>query len=228
MNMKVLNPKLWDNDKLKPEVKSKITEIVTEFIEYIGMDIDVLDIHIVGSNAGYNYTANSDLDIHVIINYDDVEASKEVVGVLCNLEKAMFSRAYDIKIRGIEVELYIEDINTTTVSNGIYSVYKDRWVKHPTPEDASDVNIEVELSKIRNVISKASTSGDKNKIKSILNQLYLLRKNAISRVGEHSKGNMIFKTLRNEGTLDGLKTKLRDIMSRELSLEQTRINRKKR
>jgi hypothetical protein len=39
----------------------------------------------------------------------------------------------DIKIHGIEIELYIQDIRSTTVSNGIYSICDNVWIKEPKP-----------------------------------------------------------------------------------------------
>ena len=45
---------------------------------------------------------------------------------------------FDIK-SGIGVELYVEDINTSSVSNGIYSVSQNRWIKEPVVvEDPTD------------------------------------------------------------------------------------------
>ena len=68
-----LNPKLWDNDKLKCEVKEKILQIVEYFKNYIDFPLDIVDINLVGSNASFNYTANSDLDIHIIVSFEFID-----------------------------------------------------------------------------------------------------------------------------------------------------------
>jgi hypothetical protein len=64
---KTLNPKLFKNNKLIDEVRTKIFSIVNEFKEFIEIPINILDIRIVGSNASYNYNEHSDLDIHLIV-----------------------------------------------------------------------------------------------------------------------------------------------------------------
>ena len=66
----VLNPLLFDeNDELKPEIKEAIEKIVNQFVEDLKTDsvkIEVKDVILVGSNVSYNYTKDSDLDIHII------------------------------------------------------------------------------------------------------------------------------------------------------------------
>ncbi|MBO7078962.1 MAG: hypothetical protein J6W64_04030 [Bacilli bacterium] len=66
--------------ELKPEVKEKIDMIVNEFLETLNQDdidnIKISDIILVGSNVSYNYTSNSDIDIHIRIDlsiYDEPE-----------------------------------------------------------------------------------------------------------------------------------------------------------
>ena len=67
-----LNPKLWDiNSQLMlPEVRQKLIDIVSAFEDYIDVPINIVDAQVCGSNASYNYTSNSDLDLHVIANFD--------------------------------------------------------------------------------------------------------------------------------------------------------------
>ena len=67
-----LNPKLFKDNKIKSNVRQAILDIVGEFKEFLEIPINVLDIRIVGSNAAYNYKDDSDLDIHLIVNFDDV------------------------------------------------------------------------------------------------------------------------------------------------------------
>lgn len=62
----ILNPKLWFNDKLKPEVAEKLNDISKEFLDFIELPINLVDIDIVGSNASYNYNSQSDIDLHLL------------------------------------------------------------------------------------------------------------------------------------------------------------------
>ena len=127
-----LNPLLWDkNNKLHEDVKTKIVNIVNQFLASIDLDIQAIDVVIVGSNASYNYTSTSDIDVHIITNYMDISADTEIVTLLFNQLRSKFNSTYDITIHGLDVELYVEDVNTSVTSNGIYSVIYDSWIKFP-------------------------------------------------------------------------------------------------
>ena len=62
-----LNPDLWENNRLKPEVRLALFKIAREFIKFINVeDIKLTDITVSGSNASFNYTPVSDIDLHLI------------------------------------------------------------------------------------------------------------------------------------------------------------------
>ena len=55
-----LNPKIWNSDNtMKDDVYQKLLEISNEFIKYIEIPLNIVDIEVVGSNASYNYNENS-------------------------------------------------------------------------------------------------------------------------------------------------------------------------
>lgn len=214
-----LNPKIWKDNKIDPEVRNKLLETADEFIEYIDIPIDVVDVHILGSNAGFNYTETSDLDLHLVVNFDTIPASDEILQALYNAKKSSFNETYNISIHGIPVELYVEDIKANTISNGIYSLEKDMWVKYPAKEEIPDVNVDDLVSKYNQIIQEAMTSNDLDKMKNVLDSIYLLRKNSLACCGEYSKGNQTFKALRSQGSLEELRNRIYDETSKELSLE---------
>ena len=127
-----LNRKLFsEDDKLYDIVRDKLLSIVEKFIEYSELDINVADIQLVGSNASYNYSEDSDLDVHIISNFDLIDAPKELLQSLYNAKKTQFNDKFNIKIRGINVEMYVQDVNDGIQSNGIYSVLNNEWIKFP-------------------------------------------------------------------------------------------------
>ena len=224
MQHDTLNPKLWlDNNTLKPEVRSKILEITKEFQNYLEIPINFIDVHLLGSNASYNYNENSDLDVHVIVNFDYLNAPDEWLQIFFNLQKKSFNDEYDIKIKGIDVELYVEDVNAGTISNGIYSVFKNKWIKKPTYTIIPKVDLEPELSNTREAVLKVISNDNLELAQRVLDNLYMLRKNSLARAGEYSKGNLIFKAIRNEGLLDLLKDRIKQEISKELSLESLKL-----
>ena len=66
---KRLNPKLWSKGQLKKDVRFHLLEIAQNFIDFIGIEpLGLQDITISGSNAGYTFSRNSDLDLHLVVN----------------------------------------------------------------------------------------------------------------------------------------------------------------
>ena len=223
-----LNPKLWQQDgTLRPEVHDKLIEIQNEFIEQLNennIPVAVLDAWIVGSNASYNYTEQSDLDLHIIVDSSASSCDAAVLQILYNYFKSNFNSKYDISIHGIDVELYIEDVNSNAVSNGIYSLKQDKWIKKPIKADIPEVQIDSELlqkwtDKYNNVVAGVSAQT----AQSLVNELYLLRKQSLATEGEYGQGNLIFKEFRNNGYLDKLKEIAASDKSKELSLESRKL-----
>ena len=134
-----LNPKLWEGTELKPEVKEKINFIVNEFIKNLQEDninIQVDDILLVGSNCAYNYTEDSDLDIHILANTDALkDCDQNIVSKLYSAYRTIFNKKFDIDFYGIPVEIFVETNETPRISNGVYSVMQEKWIKEPVMED---------------------------------------------------------------------------------------------
>lgn len=222
-----LNKKIFDLDtnKMFPEVRNACLDVVDEFINQITdktvkSKLDIKDIILVGSNASYNYTKYSDLDIHIVVDLAEIcKCCPEIVQSLFNAEKQRFNITYDISIKGINAEVYVEDIRSSTVSNGIYSILNNEWIKFPKIIVPPSVNIDEELSKYLDKVFTALSSDDLYTVKSTIDELYLLRKNSLSSEGEYSKGNLVFKEIRNRGLLDELKDEMYELTSKELSLE---------
>ena len=217
-----LNPKFWENDQLRPEVEEKLDDIIDQFILELqnnDIPIKVLDARLVGSNASFNYTDNSDLDVHIVANFADTSCDVPVLNLLYNYFKKNFNDKYVISIHGVPVELYIEDINSSAISNGIYSLYKREWIKFPEPIEIPDVDITDIFNKYKEKYQEIVKNQDAKAASDLIDELYLLRKDSIVTDGEYGEGNLVFKEFRNKGYLDNLKQLLVDETSKELSLE---------
>lgn len=217
---KELNPKIWEDKKLREDVRETIIDIVSEFMDNLIIPVEILDVRVVGSNASYNYTEHSDLDVHIISNLELVGSPTEIVQALYNSERSNFNRTHNIKIKGIEVELYVEDVNSAVTSNGIYSVIDDVWIKEPQIIKERSVIIDKnELQGLVNSVQSVLDDGDSDDIKDCINMLYLMRKDSIATDGEYGVGNLLFKEIRNRGLLSALKDKYNEMISDELTLE---------
>jgi hypothetical protein len=75
-----LNPKLWDNFELDGEVREQLIKIAQDFYESTELKADVKDIILTGSLANYNWSEKySDYDLHILIDFDDVDDNVELV-----------------------------------------------------------------------------------------------------------------------------------------------------
>lgn len=221
-----LNPKLFDkNEKLFPEVQKALLEVKDYFLENLEIPVNVLESHLVGSNASFNYTKDSDIDLHLVVNFESITAPKELVQAYFNGEKASFNNNYNITIHKLPVEVYVEDVNAGTASNGIFNIEKNEWIKYPDKiKDlvVYDVSNEVNMWKQR--IQQAILSDDLGEVQSTIDGLYLMRKNSIANEGEYGKGNQVFKEIRSLGDLENLK-KVRDyLITQRLTLESLAEN----
>ena len=221
-----LNPKLFNNEELKPEIKEKIEQIAYQFVNELnedGIRFTLKDIVLLGSNVSYNYTKDSDLDIHLIADSSGLECPADLYPLLYSAYRSMFNKNYDIRIKGIPAEIYVEMDEPVAKSNGIYSL-NNGWLKKPEQRDIPDLDEEA-FDKLFNewedkyfeLMEKDATSED---IENFIEDLYDLRKESIATEGEYGLGNLVFKEFRNLGYLDGLKELRKEKKGKELSLEQ--------
>lgn len=129
---------LEETSSLKDEIRDKLLQITNEFLNYLGIDFFIYDVHLTGSLANYNWSTYSDLDIHIIVDLDEFSNGKEktttyneIVKEFFELKKKLWSSTNDIKIKGHDVELYVQDIDDKGVSTGVYSILNNEWVVTP-------------------------------------------------------------------------------------------------
>ena len=114
-----LNPKLWDGNKLKSEVRGALLRMADDFRDFVEVPFNLVDIVITGGNVNYNYTSKSDIDLHLIADYSKISCDREAEE-LFDTKRTLYKRQYDLEIHGIPVELYVEDADHPAVSAGVY------------------------------------------------------------------------------------------------------------
>ena len=121
-----LHPKLWVNNKLNSRVRLRLLDIADDFIDTLAVDwVKPKDIVFTGSLANYNWSRYSDIDIHVILDYDKVYKKKEFVEDYFSSKKELWLNEHPkLSIYGFPIELYVEDSNEQSTSSGIYSLNK--------------------------------------------------------------------------------------------------------
>ena len=211
-----LNPALWDDHQLRLEVRHRLLKIAKHFAEFLKVpDLRLKDITISGSNAGYNYSEFSDIDLHLVA---DVDGREE----LYSAKKNQYNFTYDIKLNGVPVELYVQDSKQLHHSAGIYSVLRNRWISEPSAA-APTVNPRDIKAKARNYagqINQALRSNNLSKCQETMEELYRLRKAGLEAGGENSVENLAFKLLRARGQIDKLRKYIVKLESDKLSLSK--------
>ncbi len=216
-----LNPKLWQDDRMLPEVRAALMRIAEDFKDFLGIDIyDLLDITVSGSNAAYTYTSHSDIDLHLVVMIP--EAHEAELKELFTAKKYQYNDQHDIRVRGFDVELYVQDAEDEHHSMGIYSVLNDRWIKQPKKVRAQidDIEVQEKYRSIKHRINRAIVSDDFDSVQQVWNSVKNMRKTGLESGGEFSPENLAFKVLRADGTLDKLKRHMGNLKDAELSIDE--------
>jgi len=213
-----LNPKIWDGDQLDPAVAQKLKEIADAFQEFIGIDLDVVDYTITGSNANYTWTEHSDLDLHLIVQGAVDDAARE----LFNAKKALWGEQHNITIKGLPVECYVQGREEEHHSTGVYSIADNQWLVEPKKikPEVDDSAVEAKKDSVIHDIETALLSKDLNRLRLAKEKITKMRQAGLERAGEWSVENLVFKILRNLGLIDEITDKIRELEDQELSLEQ--------
>jgi hypothetical protein len=221
-----LNPKLWTvDDKLLPEVQEQLEKIAEDFLMSLGIsDLKVKDITISGSNAAYSYTPHSDLDLHILVDFNELP-DDEVYKELFNAKKTVYNDTHDIKINDIPVELYVQDTNQKHASLGEYSIKNKDWVKFPIKRRANLDQKETRLKyeKLGNLVELAIKLKDVERINQVLSTLKRYRRAGLDKTGEFGPENLAYKLIRTQGLFQALIDTKNEIHSKNLSLPENNV-----
>ena len=220
-----LNPKLWRNQHLRPEVKDQLILIAQDFLQELGIsDLDVKDITVSGSNAAYSYTDHSDLDLHILVDMGNLP-DDEVYNELFNAKKTLYNDNHDIKIHGVPVELYVQDAREPVVSLGEYSILNNKWLRLPTKRRSNfdQTATKSKYEKLLHLIQLALKSNDLKKVLNILKTIKQYRQAGLDLGGEFGPENLAYKALRSQGYITKM-YELRDKLHNERLTIETMYN----
>ncbi len=215
---KRLNPKIWDGADLKPEVAAKLKEIAERFYDFIGIELDITDYTITGSNANFTWTEYSDLDLHLIVPGTPTAEQRE----LFNAKKALWAEQHEITIKGLPVECYVQGEDEPHHSTGVYSLKDSEWLIEPkkVKPKVDDAAVKAKYFSVKHDVDTAIIGNDLDQCQKIKDKITQMRRAGLAKAGEWSTENLVFKMLRNQGLIDRLTDKIRDLEDQALSLEQ--------
>jgi len=205
-----LNPKIWENPdnpsdaKMKEDIRKRLMEIAYEFVNFLGLEIFVQDVTMTGSLANYNWSEFSDVDLHIMYDFNESGDKKELVQELFKIKKTLFNSTHDITVKGYDVELYVQDTNEPHVSSGVYSVLYNKWIKEPSPEEVTidEEKLKQKVDQWKDIIDLVIDDieeGDEDldtvieKLDKVKDKLKKYRSCGLEKDGEYSYENLVFK-----------------------------------
>ena len=218
-----LNPKLWKDETLDPDVWLALNKIAKEWANFANIPAaSISDVIMTGGNANYNYTKYSDIDLHLVVDKSQIKCDGLVDDYLQS-KKQLWALTHDITVKGQPVELYAQDRRDPfREGQGVYSISNRRWLQRPTYKKLSgnDPAVEQKVGELERAINDLIDSkADIASFKRLKGRLKGMRSTAIEKGGEYAPENLAFKELRNRGTIEKMNNYLRKIEDEELSLK---------
>lgn len=227
---KTLSPSIFskEGDKFKMigEIRKKLIDISDDFIDSLGVDFFIHDVVLTGSLANYNWSNYSDVDIHIVIDFEETDFKLDLLKEFFDAKKNLWNIKRDVKIKNYEVEIYVQDLNENHTSSGVYSILNNKWVVEPSPDDPriDDRTIlkkgEDFAKKIDSIIEKSENSNVDSDIESLQKKLKTFRQSGLNKNGEYSYENLTFKLLRRNGYIEKLYTLKNNLTNKKLSLSE--------
>lgn len=218
-----LNQDIWDGHRLQPEIQQRLLDIAQEFVDWLEIDVPVQDVLFTGSLANFNWSGHSDIDLHPLIDFRDVDENIELVRDLMMAKKTIWNDNYDIRIKGHPVELYAQNVGEPHHSTGVYSVRYGKWLTRPSYEDPQvDLTAVQEKAKATmDMIERALNDEDCSKdcLSKVKLRIKEMRQCGLDTGGEFSVENLAFKALRRNGWLAMLYDESRQRHVDDLTLE---------
>ena len=208
----------WSEDnKFNPDIREKLLSITNDFIDKLDLDgVEIHDVTLTGSNSNYNYNDYSDLDVHVLIDFKDINEDEDLVKKALDGQRFVWNLRHNISLRDHGVEMYMQDKDEPHVASGLYSLLNNEWITEPSYDpptiDSRDVykkaktiEDDVRVLKERVLDVKGRSAKDlhdcANQLKKKISNM---RKSGLEREGEFSIENLAFKVLRNTEVIGDL------------------------
>lgn len=203
---KTLNTKLFNGDILKEDIRKRLLKVADMFREYCNLESSIIkDIIFTGGNAGYSYNKYSDIDIHLVLDYNDIGHNRIFIQDWAYDKKILFSKQHPIKIEGYPTELYIQDTKDHLVASAIYSLQNNHWIVKPDNLNLhyDKKSIEQDALYFSDLVNELiSKKAPIDKLLDIKQKIILLRKQGLEQGSEFDLKNLEFKELRNRKILD--------------------------
>ena len=235
-----LNPNIWDGMKLNPKIRLKLLDIADDFWEFVDVKwVDPISIILTGSICNFNWSDASDIDLHLVVDYSEVDEKTEFVKQFFDMKKNEWNENHSsLEIMGFNVELYVHDSNADLASQGVYDLEENKWISEPSmpqgnfaEENESTISdlaarIMTLIDELENEIAIAKDTYKSRYFGELASELvshiHEMRHDSLEKQGEDSIGNMVYKVLRRSGYIDKIYDAIYLAYDKENSIDESK------
>jgi predicted nucleotidyltransferase/GNAT superfamily N-acetyltransferase len=210
---KSLNEDIWTNYKINPRVRRNLIKIANDFFRDLDLpkQVKIKDIIFTGSLANFNWSKYSDIDLHVVIDFDQFDNDQQIIDDFFYAQKTIWNQEHEIDVFGFPVEIYVQDLNTKLRATSVFSILFNKWVLKPKHEDFKIDKIAVKekankiiyhLKDIKQLYMDKQYQKVVDGVKKLKDKIKNMRNAGLENAGEFSLENIVFKVLRRTPFMD--------------------------
>lgn len=214
---------IWqDEDTLDSRVRLRLLDIADDFWEFVNLTwVKPSGIVLTGSICNFNWSHYSDIDLHLIVDFDEIDEKTEFVQDYLDAKKNEWNNEHnELTLMGFPVELYVQNLGEMPQSGGIYDLEDNTWVKKPSSSDIKPIGLDKfpikdRAAEIMTIIDDMynvlNDTNDLHEIEEIgedasylWKKIKNMRRTSLEKNGESGAGNIVYKILRRTKYLDKL------------------------
>jgi len=219
-----LCPDLWDQSQhLDPEVRIALLKIAEDFYNKTKFVSPIVDVWLMGSIANFNWTPDSDADVHVIIDFSQMKMPPETASKVAKNAGAQWNKEHNITVKGHKVEVNIQSVKAEKpYVQGIYSLITDKWLRHPSKLNVNldKLAIQTKFSGMKKYVEDAIKTKNQEQMKKAKDYLDAFRQYGLDNGGELSVENIVYKILRAKGLVKALKDAIIATYDKEMTVTE--------
>lgn len=216
-----LAPNIWDDeDTLNSRVRLRLLDVADDFWNFVDLSwVRPKGIILTGSICNFNWSHYSDIDLHLVVDFKEVDEKTEFVRDYFDSKKNEWNESHSgLKIYDFNIELYVQDVNDDMESSGVYDLQENKWISKPSQSDIKSIGLEKYdikdkaaeiMTIVDNMYEDLESTDDSHEIEVIGNdakylwdKLKKMRRNSLQKEGESGLGNIVWKYLRRVDYLD--------------------------
>jgi hypothetical protein len=232
-----LNQNIWEgDDRLRPDVRAALLDIAQQFIDDAELEDDLKDITFTGSMANYNWSKFSDIDMHLLVDFSEINDNTSLVRKFFDAVRSNWNKLHDITVKDHEVEIYVQHDAEPHVSTGVYSILNDEWIVKPRriephidePTALKKArSLQREIDKVYSLYSHHLHAEALDAAYALKEKIKRMRQAGLQRTGLFAPENLAFKMLRRSGHIEKLFDAYTGAYDASLSLDEADDNKDK-